>query len=196
MKYIDMNEFQDCKIPKLTVKNIVGNFKTVTRHRHLVRKYCFKMGLYWQGLTHDLSKYSPSEFWISARYYQGNRSPHAALREQFGFSPGWLHHKGRNKHHYEYWLDFKKNTPGNISPCKMPDRYIAEMVADRIAACRIYEGDKYTLSSPLAYYNKAPEANLLHPYTREKLEMFLHMIEEKGEDYTCNYIRHNFLHKK
>jgi len=195
MKDIDLKDFPDVVVPKLTLANIIGNFKTVTSHRHLVRKYCFKMGLYWQGLTHDLSKYSPSEFWISARFYQGTRSPHAALREQFYFSPGWLHHKGRNKHHYEYWLDFKKNTPGNLYPCKMPDRYIAEMVADRIAACRIYEGESYTLSSALNYYNKAPEANLLHPYTRQKLEMFLHMIEEKGEDYTCNYIKHEFLHK-
>ncbi|MCR4903326.1 MAG: DUF5662 family protein [Butyrivibrio sp.] len=193
MKDIDISEFPDIEYPKLTLSNIIGNFKTVTHHRHLVRKYCFKMGLYRQGLMHDLSKYSPSEFWISARFYQGNRSPHAALREQYGFSPGWLHHKGRNKHHYEYWLDFQRNCPGNIYPCKMPDRYIAEMVADRIAACRVYKGDAYTTSSPLEYYNLAPEANLMHPYTREKLELFLHMIEDKGEDYTLNYIKHDFL---
>ena len=85
---------------------ILKHFFTVARHRWLVRKHCFKCGLIKQGLFHDLSKYSPSEFWAGARYYQGNRSPQAREREIYGYSAAWLHHKGRNKHHFEYWTDF------------------------------------------------------------------------------------------
>ena len=61
---------------------------------------------------HDLSKYSREEFWTGVRYYQGNRSPNAAERETVGFSKAWLHHKGRNKHHYEYWIDVSVNKEG------------------------------------------------------------------------------------
>ena len=58
------------------------HFKTITRHRWLVRQGCFAVGLYWQGLTHDLSKYSPTEFRVGARFYQGTRSPNAAERDE------------------------------------------------------------------------------------------------------------------
>ena len=38
--------------------HIFKHFMTITKHRFLVLKYCFKAGLYRQGLAHDLSKYS------------------------------------------------------------------------------------------------------------------------------------------
>ena len=79
------------------------HFKTITKHKLLVMEGCFKVGLYWQGITHDLSKYSPTEFLVGARYFQGTRSPNAAEREAKGYSEAWMHHKGRNRHHYEYW---------------------------------------------------------------------------------------------
>ena len=80
---------------------------TITKHRFMVMKHCFKIGLVWRGLMHDMSKYSPSEFWAGVKYYQGNRSPQAKEREILGYSSAWLHHKGRNKHHFEYWKDGK-----------------------------------------------------------------------------------------
>ena len=43
------------------------HFKTITKHKFLVMRQCFKVGLYWQGLTHDLSKYSPTEFFVGAK---------------------------------------------------------------------------------------------------------------------------------
>ena len=82
-----------------------GHLKTVHRHRALVRKYCFRLGLYWQGLTHDLSKYSPTEFWAGVKYFQGDHSPNDAQRKAYGYSASWMHHKGRNRHHFEYWTD-------------------------------------------------------------------------------------------
>ena len=82
-----------------------GHLKTITLHKLRVTRLCFKMGLIKQGLLHDLSKYSPVEFWAGVRYFQGNRSPIDAEKEAKGYSEGWLHHKGHNKHHWEYWID-------------------------------------------------------------------------------------------
>ena len=116
----------------------LAHFKTITHHRHLVCRYCFRLGLYRQGLLHDLSKYAPCEFWRGAKYYQGYRSPNDAERKQNGVSLAWLHHKGRNRHHFEYWIDYCIGEDGKpyMGGCKMPPRYVAEMFCDRIAACR------------------------------------------------------------
>ena len=69
-------------------------------------QHCFQVGLYRQGLLHDLSKYSPKELLPGFRYFQGDRSPNDAERKAKGYSSAWLHHKGRNKHHLEYWIDY------------------------------------------------------------------------------------------
>jgi len=169
-----------------------NHFKTVTYHKYLVAKGCFQVGLYWQGIFHDLSKYSPEEFLVGARYYQGNRSPNNAEREKKGYSGAWMHHKGRNKHHYEYWLDYDKQ--GDMVPVPMPDKYIAEMIMDRIAASKVYEGKAYTDASPLAYYRKGGR-ELMHPYTRSVLERALSLLAEKGEKKTFSYIRRKLVKK-
>ena len=85
--------------------HILGHFKTITKHKILVAKGCFKVGLYCQGIMHDMSKYSPTEFIPGAKYYQGNQSPNNIERRKYGISRAWLHHKGRNRHHFEYWID-------------------------------------------------------------------------------------------
>ena len=128
--------------------HIIKHFITITRHRHAVMKHCFKAGLIRQGFTHDLSKYSPAEFWSGAKYYQGNRSPQAKEREVLGYSPAWLHHKGRNKHHFEYWTDY---ADGKKVYIKMPAKYFAEMICDRVAASKIYMKKNYNDSLPLNY---------------------------------------------
>ena len=99
-------------------------------------KGCFRVGLYRQGLAHDLSKYMPSEFWVGVKYYQGTQSPNNAERDVLGYSSAWLHHKGRNKHHYEYWLDYGIHAGDGIVPVPMPKRYIVEMFIDRVAASK------------------------------------------------------------
>ena len=106
----DINNVETAEIPRLQLKNIIGHFQTIRHHKKLVRRECFKMGLYWQGMTHDLSKYSPVEFWSGCRFYQGTRSPNAREREVIGYSRAWLHHKGRNRHHFEYWTDYNPKT--------------------------------------------------------------------------------------
>ena len=172
------------------------HFVTITRHRWLVRQGCFRVGLYWQGLTHDLSKYSPTEFKIGMKYYQGTRSPNNAEREAVGYSSAWLHHKGRNKHHYEYWIDYTMRVPGGMMPVPMPRKYIAEMIMDRIAACKVYNGDKYTDSSALEYYQLGRDPAPLHEETRKWLEFFLKMLSEKGEKETFAYMKKEFLKKQ
>ncbi len=188
------------KQPPIKIENVIGHFKTVSAHRRLVRRNCFKMGLYWQGLTHDLSKFSPTEFLQGCRYFQGDRSPNACERELNGHSLAWLHHKGRNKHHYEYWIDFSSkdsSSPYGVLPGKMPDRYIAEMIADRVAASRTYRKEAYTSADPLKYYLRVKQnPTPMHPYTIEKLELFLHMLADEGEDATFAYIKNVFLKKK
>ena len=172
------------------------HFKTITYHKYLVMQGCFKVGLYKQGLLHDLSKYTPTEFLVGARYYQGNRSPNNAEREAIGYSSSWLHHKGRNKHHYEYWIDYStKGIPGGMAPAPMPNKYIVEMLMDRIAACKVYHGEDYTTKAPLAYYELGKDMAPLHKVTRKKLEFLLHMLADKGEDYTFRYIRKRILRK-
>ena len=171
------------------------HFATINRHRYLVRKCCFKMGLYWQGLTHDLSKYSPTEFLVGAKYFQGNRSPNAAERDDKGYSESWMHHKGRNRHHYEYWTDMSKVTRV-YEPVPVPRKYVAEMIADRIAACKVYEKEAYTPGSALAYLQRSREKDLMHPQTRRELEFLLTMLKDAGEDQTLRYIKREMLRGK
>lgn len=172
-------------------KNVRRHFVTITEHKMLVMVNCFRVGLYKQGLLHDLSKYSPVEFWTGVRYYQGTRSPNAAERDEKGYSAAWLHHKGRNKHHFEYWIDFSRLSGGMVG-CKMPLHYLVEMVMDRIAASRVYKGKNYTDASAWEYYqNECPflTPSVVHPETRKMLEKILIMLRDKGERATFAYLR-------
>ena len=168
----------------------VAHFRTITRHRHLVCRYCFRLGLIAQGLTHDLSKYSPVEFWRGAKYYQGFKSPNDAERRETGVSLAWLHHKGRNKHHFEYWTDIStKEENWKMVGVKMPLNYLVEMVMDRIAASKIYQGKNYTDASPYMYFKRSKEHIIMHPETKEMLDQILTMLKEQGEKQTFAYIK-------
>ena len=161
-----------------------GHFLTVCTHRRLVRKNCFRVGLYWQGLTHDLSKFSPVEFGVGIRYFQGYRSPNAAERQLTGVSRAWLHHKGRNKHHYEYWTDVVPQPEGGFryGGCRMPRRYIAEMFCDRVAASKVYKKDAYTDAAPYEFYDRSRGWMPVHPDTAALLESWLITLRDEGEE--------------
>ena len=171
------------------------HFKVITRHRWLVRQGCFRVGLYWQGLTHDLSKYSPTEFLTGVRFFQGTRSPNTAEREKKGYSEAWIHHKGRNRHHYEYWSDLCLETR-RYEYVPMPRKYLVEMVMDRRAACMVYQGKNYHPGSELEYLDKSMEKALINPQTRRELEFILSMLRDKGENETFTYIRTHVLKGK
>lgn len=165
------------------------HLRTVNHHKWLVMKYCFRAGLYKQGIIHDLSKYSWVEFSVGAKYYQGNRSPNNAEREEKGYSSAWLHHKGRNKHHIEYWLDYSLQGDTPIAGMKIPVNYVVEMVCDRIAANKIYNKDKYRDSNPLDYFESSREQYLIHEDTKRLLRELLTKLKEEGEDATFHYMR-------
>lgn len=175
--------------------NAWHHFVTITRHRWLVRQGCFRVGLYWQGLTHDLSKYSPTEFRVGVKYFQGDKSPNGAERNDKGFSEAWMHHKGRNKHHYEYWTDMSPVTR-NYDAVPMPRKYLVEMVMDRRAACMVYQGKNYTDGSALEYFMKSRERVLMHPKTRMELEYILTMLRDQGEAQVFRYLKEETLQGK
>ncbi len=171
----------------------VSHLKTINHHKRLVMELCFRAGLYRQGLMHDLSKYSPVEFLVGAKYFQGNRSPNAAEREAKGYTSAWLHHKGRNKHHLEYWIDYSLDEGTPMTGMKMPVNYVVEMFCDRVAACKTYKKDAYTDGDAYAYYLHSKPHYLIHPDTARLLEFLLKMLRDNGEEKTLLYIKHRLL---
>lgn len=172
-----------------------AHLKTINRHRALVRRYCFRLGLYWQGLTHDLSKYSPVEFWAGVKYFQGDHSPNDAQRRAEGYSASWLHHKGRNRHHFEYWTDYSAHGEGIVG-VPMPKKYVAEMFCDRLAASKIYRGDAFQPGDPYEFFLRGKNKRLLMcKETSDLIESLLIMLRDQGEDVTFDYIKHEVLGK-
>lgn len=174
------------------IMHFIGHFKTITRHKILVAKGCFKLGLYYQGIMHDMSKYSPTEFLVGVKYYQGTASPNNAERMEEGISMSWLHHKGRNKHHFEYWIDYSidKDHPGLVG-MKIPKKYMAEMFVDRVSAGKIYNGDEFDQKSPLEYFEHGIGASIMCEASRDYLLNLLRMYAEKGEKYTFAYLKND-----
>ncbi len=164
------------------------HFKTITKHRHTVIAHCARAGILWQGLKHDLSKYSPTEFLPGARFYLGTRSPNEGEREAYGYSLAWMHHKGRNRHHFEYWTDYNPKVR-KVEPVKMPLKYVVEMFCDRVAASKIYQGENYRDDSALKYFIRGKSHRSIHPETSALLEKLLKMLAKRGEEETFRYIR-------
>lgn len=162
----------------------------------MVMKYCFRVGLYKQGLLHDLSKYQCVEFSAGAKYYRGNESPNSAQKVKEGYSAAWLHHKGRNKHHTEYWIDYGTNYEEGMVGMKMPVEYVVETFLDRIAASKNYQKEAYTDDSPLKYYERGKNNTIIHPESRELLEALLQKLAEDGEEAVFEYIRKDILKNK
>lgn len=176
----------------------IRHFITITHHKILVMQGCFRIGLYKQGLLHDMSKYSPTEFLVGCRYYKGYMSPNNAERADRGYSSAWLHHKGRNKHHLEYWIDYAVSNGDDkahakMEGMKMPIRYVCEMFIDRVSASKNYQKEKYTDKSALEYYEKSVDHYMIHPDTKAMLEYLLVMLSVKGEEYTYSYIKKEVL---
>ncbi len=150
--------------------------------------HCFKAGIPLRGLLHDLSKFSPTEFSSGIKHFQGTRSPNETQRELFGYSSAWLHHKGRNRHHFEYWHDINPKTK-KYEPVKMPVKFVKEMFCDRVAASKIYQGKNYTDAHPYEYFSRGNARSYMHPETAELLEKCLIMLRDKGEKETFKFLR-------
>ncbi len=162
----------------MKVINIFKHLHTVNKHRFLVFKLSIKAGIPLQGLVHDLSKYSLTEFIEGVKYYQGNYSPIRNCKRDKGYSLAWLHHKGRNKHHYEYWYDYSLTKPEVLIPYK----YFAEMVCDSLAAGMTYEGKSWTKEFQLGYWNKARKGARIDERIDKALTRIYSEVAEKGID--------------
>ena len=192
---VDDEAIKYYEVKKKAPNKLIAHTRTVVTHRHMVLKHCIKAGIPVQGFTHDLSKFSPSEFIYGVKFYKGDKSPNEGEREDHGFSYAWMHHKGRNKHHFEYWNDY--NIEANKAlPVKMPLKYVVEMFCDRVAASKVYLKDKYTCKSPYEYFDKGRSRRTIHPETSDFLEKLLKMLAEKGESYTFMYIKWYRKHHK
>ena len=174
------------------IKNIIKHIILVTKHKWWVFKLCCRVGQPWRGLVHDLSKFSPTEFWESVKYYQGNRSPISIARNDKGFSDAWLHHKGRNKHHLEYWVDPRAKEYAAVVPYK----YAVEMACDKMAASKVYNGKNWTNSSEIEYWMKERTISIVNPKVDNFLTAIFEQVKEQGLEKT--YTKKNFkaLYKK
>lgn len=165
----------------MSLKNIIKHFHLVNKHRFYVFIFCLKAGIPFRGLVHDLSKYSYDEFWFSAKNYDGRRSPIQIMRKKTGYSTVWLHHRGRNKHHFDYWEDCNgKERIGAFVPYK----YIVESICDKLSAGMVYKGKDWNQAEPLIYWNKIDRNNIVtkHPGSVEFVDIVLKKICDDGVD--------------
>lgn len=160
-------------------KNVVKHFMLITKHKWVVFKLCCRVGIPWRGLLHDLSKYSPTEFLESIKYYNGKHSPITDCKRDKGYSEAWLHHKGHNKHHTEYWVDLDGDDGKPILPI-IPYPYIAEMLCDKLAAGIVYKGKEWTKEYELEYWLNDRKNTLVNEQIKELITDFFTQVSEEG----------------
>ena len=169
--------------------NLIKHLNIIRTHRKFVREACFKMGLFWQGLVHDLSKYSVIELLI-CKYYSGTRSPHQNAREVLGYSPSWIHHYHTNKHHYQYWWD--ENEEGKIIPMKMPYQFVIESVADMLGASKAYNKENWKPEMLIQYWDeKCVGKRIMHQDSMLLVQTLLNKLVELGEQDFYNWYKNN-----
>lgn len=176
----------------MSLKNAIKHFILISKHKWLVLKLCVKAGIPGRGILHDLSKFSPTEFIESAKFYVGDHSPINEAKKTNGYSKAWLHHKGRNKHHYEYWFDAKSPDSTPVIPYK----YAVEMVCDTLAAGKIYLREKWKNNSQLEYWNRTKDLTYINNKTACFLENVYIEVSQKGIDKTINRENLKNLYKK
>lgn len=156
--------------------NLMKHVSLVLRHKWYVFIYCTMLGMPFRGLKHDMSKFAPIEFIESIKYYDGRISPITKCKKINGYSKAWLHHKGRNKHHPEYWVDLQATNQTPIIPYK----YVAEMICDKLSASQIYNGKDWTKSSELEYWKIEKTRIQLNVHVEEMLTEVFEQVAEQG----------------
>lgn len=174
------------------LKNIVGHFMVITRHKWVVFKLCCKVGQPWRGLVHDLSKYSPTEFWEGVKYFNGKHSPITDAKKDKGYSQAWLHHKGRNKHHTDYWVDLSAPDKTPI----IPYQYVAEMLCDKLAAGMVYKGKDWTKEYEMDYWLNERDKTLVNDQVEALITEFLTQVSKDGIDKVLTKKNVKALYKK
>lgn len=163
------------------MKKYWRHFKTITKHKWYVMVACFRAGLYLQGILHDLSKYSITEFCASAKYFQGDKSPIDAEKKANGYSIAWQNHKAKNKHHWHYWTDFEN---GELVVLEMPPKYVAEMLCDWVGAGKAYNKGRWTIDSFKNWYAQNRNIYYLHTLTREYIDLLMQHVQSEEDLYS------------
>lgn len=152
------------------IKIYFKHFVKICKHKYFVGKILLNEGLYWQAIAHDFSKFSFAEFISSAKYFSGTKSPIEAEKNDKGYSEAWLHHKGRNKHHWQYWVDYNA---GRVELCTIPEKYLKEMAADVIGASKAYLGGDYDHNEPIKYFKSHQHEWLMKESDKKMVEFFI-----------------------
>ena len=176
-------------------QKFTGHLKTVFKHKYWVWYYMNKCDHGWRGLWHDMSKFSPTEFWESVKYYSGTCSPIDACKEDKGVSMAWMHHKGRNPHHYEYWMDnFDKGGEAK----QMPWKYRVEMICDYLGAARAYMGKNFSYKAELEWWHKKLDLPRAQHYADKEfvtriLEQLAYEEEMGGHKHATDTLKYSLL---
>lgn len=184
---------------RVTLKKILFHLKTVLTHKHYVFKYCCMCGIPYRGIVHDLSKFSVKEFWPNVKYVTPGVSPIDIQKKLYGYCDSWLHHKGHNKHHYEYWMD---RFDDGCYVCRMPYKYSVEALCDCISASRAYNGKNFSYNKLYEWWQKQRVSSNRHPNNRDFLQIIileLKLCEDSHSSYKLkdlNKIIHNDILNK
>lgn len=162
------------------MKKYLKHMGVVLRHKWFVMLECFRAGLIWQGITHDLSKFGITEFASSARHFQGDKSPIEAEKAKIGYSLAWQHHMGHNKHHWQYWIDFEQ---GQMVLIPMPAEYLVEMLCDWIGAGKAYNAGSWTPHTLLKWMGENVPNMHLHTSTLAYVNLMKRCVEKSPTVY-------------
>ena len=160
------------------IHNFFGHLFTVLKHKYWVSYYAFQLGIPVRGVLHDLSKFHPVEFFESVKYYTGTSSPIDECKKANGYSKAWMHHKGHNKHHYEYWQD---NFDNGGTPLCMPLKETLEMLCDYLGAGRAYNGKNFTFEKEYEWWiAKSAKPLAMHEVQKKFFtRVFEHMVNTR-----------------
>lgn len=160
----------------------MGHWRTIRLHRKWVRYYCRLAGIPWRGWKHDLSKYSPTEFLESARYWTGTSSPINEAKKTQGYSRAWLHHRGRNPHHWAYWAD---NFSEGLVVYPMPQDDFVELVCDFLAAGRAYNPNSFSYIQEKYWWEveRTKGAKAMNPNNKRMLDIIFFDLAEAEKHY-------------
>ena len=150
----------------------------VLRHKWFVMLECFKYGLIWQGITHDMSKFLPDEFFPYANHFYGkSKKGIKEGRDKTGyykpyntgdkaFDSAWFLHQKRNKHHWQWWLMPADNV--GVIVLVIPKVYMLEMICDWKGA-----GKAQGTPDTIAWYKTNGHKMQLNSKTRKEIEDIL-----------------------
>lgn len=138
------------------------NLKYLLIHKYNVAIECLKMGMFWHAVTHDISKFLPSEFFpYSENFHSGPWKKYRELNRR-AMEEAWQWHKNRNPHHWDFWVK------GSGEAIPMPEKYVKQMIADWKGM-----GRQTGFDNAINYYAKTKHRMSLHKDTVKLIHKYL-----------------------